>query len=65
MFYVSYDEGEIYDSYDEYVTGGLNTYFRIIDEYNDYVDEMFLNEYGNEVELCYMIYIVIRVKMMA
>ncbi len=35
----------------KYVTGGLNTYSRIIDGYNDYVDELFLDEYGGKAEL--------------
>ena len=51
-FYISYDDGEIYDSFDDYVTSGMNTYNRITAEFNDYVNALIDGAYPGEVELC-------------
>lgn len=51
-FYISYDDGEIEDSFDDYVTNGWNTYMRIEQEFDNQVTQLIKKNYINQVELC-------------
>jgi len=51
-FYVSYDDGQIEDSFDNYVTKGLNTYSRLSKEFDDYITQLLDDRFPSEIELC-------------
>lgn len=51
-FHIYYDDGKVYDNYDEYVTNGINTYNRVCAKFNSDVQTIVNKTFNNEVDLC-------------